>query len=351
MERAVIRLASRGLSVGMDHRLLLFDRPFRSERSDFSPGSVATDYLPRRPGVDFRFARNLATKLAKLNAGIVHAHNDTAIFYAALARIIGRLAKTSLIGTFRNRPTHATVGARLLTRWAADRATRITAVSQELSEWLVQFRWVRQCTTIWNGVDLTEFCPTGRVSTIRRDLGIPPEAILVGHVGRFVPIKRHADLFEAASRLRGAEPPIYFLLAGDGPLFGRFDARVAERDHVIMLSNIKDVASFLRSLDIFILCSEHEGIPQALLEAMACALPIIATRVGGIPHVLDADGLAPAGRLVPPLRPDRLAREIGRLARDGELRNRLGQRAAQRIEAFSFDREWAQYAGLYAAAG
>ena len=116
-------------------------------------------------------------------------------------------------------------------------------------------------------------------------------------------------IFEAASRLRGAEPPIYhLLLAGDGPLFGRFDARVAERDHVIMLSNIKDVASFLRSLDIFILCSEHEGTPQALLEAMACALPIIATRVGGIPHVLDADGLAPAGRLLP-LRPDRLARE------------------------------------------
>jgi glycosyltransferase involved in cell wall biosynthesis len=343
---------SRGLSVGMDHRLLLFDRPFRSERSDFSPGSVATDYLPRRPGIDFRFARNLATKLAQLDAGIVHAHNDTAIFYAALARMIGggRLAKTSLIGTFRNRPTHATIGARLLTRWAADRAIRITAVSEELSEWLVRFRWVKQCTTIWNGVDLAEFCPTGRVGLCRSDLGIPPDAILVGHVGRFVPIKRHIDLFEAASKLRGAQPPIYFLLAGDGPLFGRFNARAAERDNVIMLSNVKDVASFLRSLDIFVLCSEHEGTPQALLEAMACALPIVATRVGGIPHVLDADGFEPAGRLAPPLRPDRLASEIGRLARDRELRSRLGQLAAQRIQAFSFDREWAQYAGHYAVA-
>ncbi len=117
-----------------------------------------------------------------------------------------------------------------------------------------------------------------------------------------------------------------------------------------MLSNVKDVASFLRSLDIFVLCSEHEGTPQALLEAMACALPIVATRVGGIPHVLDADGLAPAGRLVPPLRPDRLAREIGRLARDRELRSRLGQLARSGSEAFSFDREWAQYAGHYAVA-
>jgi glycosyltransferase involved in cell wall biosynthesis len=348
MERAVIRLASRGLSMGVDHRLLLFDRPYRSELLDFSPGPVATDYLPRRPGIDFRFARNLATKLAQLDADFVHAHNDTAIFYAALAGIIGRLAKTSLIGTFRNRPTHATAGARLLARWAADRATHITAVSQELSDWLMRFHWVRQCTTVWNGVDLTEFCPTGRVSICRSELGIPPDAILVGHVGRFVPIKRHIDLLEAASRLKGAQPPIYFLLAGNGPLFGRFCACAAAHDNVIILSNIKDVASFLRSLDIFVLCSEHEGTPQALLEAMACGLPIIATRVGGIPHVLDADGFEPAGRLVPPLRPDRLASEIGRLARDGERRTRLGQLALRRIQAFSFDREWAQYAGLYA---
>lgn len=350
MERAVIRLASRGLSAGMDHRLLLFDRPYRSELLDFSPGPVASDYLPRRPGVDFRFARNLATKLAQLDAGIVHAHNDTAIFYVALARIVGRLAKTSLIGTFRNRPTHATGGARLLARWAADRASHITAVSQELSEWLVQSHWVRQCTTIWNGVDLTEFCPIGRIGLCRSELGIPPDAILVGHVGRFVPIKRHIDLLEAASRLKDAQPPIYFLLAGDGPLFERFNARAAERDNVIMLSNVKDVAAFLRSLDIFVLCSEHEGTPQALLEAMACGLPIIVTRVGGIPHVLDANGFEPAGRLVPPLRPDRLASEIGRLAGDRELRTRLGQLALRRIQAFSFDHEWAQYAGLYAAA-
>jgi L-malate glycosyltransferase len=288
--------------------------------------------------------------LITLRVNIVHAHNDTAIFYAALARIIGRLTKTSLIGTFRNRPTHATFGARLSTRWAAGQATEIVSVSQELSDWLVGTGWVHRCRTIWNGVDLAEFRPTGRVDRYRCRLGVPSDAILVGHVARFAPVKRHVDLLEAASKLESARPPIYFLLAGAGPLFESVRERAAACKNVIMLSNVRDVGAFLRGLDMFVLCSEHEGTPQALLEAMACALPIVATRVGGIPHLLAAQGRVPSGRLVPPRHPDRLASAILQLAQDTELRRRLGRSALKRIQAFSFEHEWAQYAALYMAA-
>src|SRR6185437_13731810 len=92
-----------------------------------------------------------------------------------------------------------------------------------------------------------------------------------------------------------------------------------------------------------------EGAPQALLEAMACARAIVATSVGGIPHMLDVDGPMPAARLVPPARPDLLAGAILELACDRELRTRLGRLALARARSFSFEREWAQYAALYAA--
>ena len=94
---------------------------------------------------------------------------------------------------------------------------------------------------------------------------------------------------------------------------------------------------------------EHEGAPQSLLEAMACARAIVATAVGGIPHLLNAGSDPPAGILVPPFRPDELASNIMMLAKNDELRNRLGQRALERVQQFSFDREWSQYVDLYSA--
>lgn len=121
--------------------------------------------------------------------------------------------------------------------------------------------------------------------------------------------------------------------------------------NIRFLSHVEDVPAFLRSLDIFILCSSHEVCPLALLEAMACACPIIATHVGGIPDLLAADGPTPAGILIPPLRPDLLARQIQRLAIDRELRVRLGKRARLRAQAFSFEEEWSNYSALYAELG
>src|SRR5262249_20248001 len=149
--------------------------------------------------------------------------------------------------------------------------------------------WVRKCSTIWNGTDLKEFSPEGNVVPWRSRLGINERAIVVGHVGRFAKVKRHVDLLAAASQLQRTEPPIYFLLAGDGPLLQTLQGRAAELRNVFFLSNVNDIAGFLRSIDVFVLCSEHEGAPQALLEAMACARPIIATAVGGVPHLLGVN--------------------------------------------------------------
>ena len=160
MERATIRLANRGIQEGMDHRIVIFDVPFHSEFLDFTPGALSTDYIGRRPGKDFRFPLKLAQNFRQNHVTVVHAHNDTALFYAALALALGRLTTTSLVGTFHTWPSHDTSRARLVTRWAATRANYINAVSQELSDRLVQSGWLKNCNTIWNGTDLESFPPT-----------------------------------------------------------------------------------------------------------------------------------------------------------------------------------------------
>ena len=347
MERAAIRLAKRGVREGMEHVLLLFDKPFQSREFDFDPGCLPTEFVPRGPGLDMSFARKLAKRIAH-GIDIVHAYNDSAIFYAALAIAIGRQKQTGLIGTFCTRPSHVTVGARISTRWATGRADRIVAVSDELASWLVSTGWAKDCSTICRGVDLTEFFPDTADRSWREKLNVPENAILVGHVARFAPIKRHQDVLYAASQLRGAHPQVIFALAGEGPLFRSIQDQARELNNVIFLSNVGDIPSFLRSVDILILCSEHEGTPQALLEGMACGRAIIATTVGGVPHLLGAKDV-PVGILIPPNHPHLLAEHISNLSRDPAKRSDLGKLAEERSKLFSFEQEWEKYRQLYAA--
>jgi glycosyltransferase involved in cell wall biosynthesis len=202
LERGALRLGLRARRMGWDHSLLLFDKPFRSNNLDFSPENIPTDFFARCSGVDIKFAWRLARHLKQRKIGIVHAYNDTAIFYAALAILISRRS-ISLIGTFGTRPSYDTTGARLLTRWASTRASKIVAKSQELADWLVSSKWVKQCIVIANGIDLEEFSTGGSAGRWRDEFSIPSAAVLVGHVGRFDPIKDHASMLLAAEILQG----------------------------------------------------------------------------------------------------------------------------------------------------
>jgi L-malate glycosyltransferase len=332
-ERVTVRLASRGAKEGMNHHVLLYDTEFRSEKYDFSPGPVPISFIQRMPGIDLGFAWKVAKRAAELEVNVIHAHNDTAIFYAALATLLSTKRNLTFIGTFHARPSHATAGARVLTRWASSRACKIIAVSQELNDWLLQSGWVGQCTTIHNGVDLVEFDPYGRSTKWRERMEIPDDAILVGHVARFDPIKRHSDILEAASLLQRASPPIFFALAGHGPLFDDILARAATLTNVRVLGNITNIATFLRCLDIFVLCSDHEAAPLTLLEAMACGRAVIATGVGGVPELLNAGGTIPTACMIPTRRPDLLTKTILMVANDPELRTTLGKEARARAEA------------------
>lgn len=195
----------------------------------------------------------------------------------------------------------------------------------------------RKRATVYNGVDTDHFFPPAR-----RD---PAGPLRLGAVGRLVDEKDYPNLFAAMSALRCAGVPLELHVVGGGPLapalVAEFRARALE-DAVVLHGDRKDVAAFLRTLDLYVLSSKSEGLPMALLEAMATGLPIVATRVGGIPEVIE-DGVS--GLLVPPADPDALAAALARLSADTTLRVHLGRNALARARAdFSIDGVARRYA-------
>lgn len=348
-ERAALRIARRAVEQGERHHLVLFDTPFRSEDLDFAPHPVVAEYLPRGTGLDLSFARRLARKMRESGAEVVHAHNDTALVYAALAKMLRPGRGARIVATYHSWPSHPTRGARLAARAAATQA-RVVAVSDELATRLRNTGWLRACGTVWNGVDLLHFTPSGPDGGWRETLGVAPSGVLVGHVARFDPIKRHEDVVQAARVLAVMAPEVTIAFVGRGSTRQGIERQAAGLPNVRFISHVTDMAPLLRSLDMLLLCSAHEAAPLSLLEAMACGVPVVATSVGGIPHMVGSPGPAQAGVLTPPLDPARLAEAIASLARNPAERARLAAGARHRAGLFSFDAEWSAYQALYAGA-
>jgi len=343
-ERVVLDLARRARTAGHDQRLVLFDTPFRDATRDFDPGEVPWTFLPRGPGLDLGFARRLAREVRTLGCEVLHAHNDTALVYAALAGLALGRARPRTVATFHSRPAHATRAARWLTRLGSWRMDGISAVADELAQYLTGAGWVGRCKTVWNGISLARFTPEGDDGGWRARLAVPPGGALVLHVGRLDPLKRQEDLL-AAARLLG--PRARFVLVGSGPREAALRQTAADLEHVTFVAHVRDVAELLRAADVFVLCSASEGAPRVLLEAMACGRAIVATDVGGCRSLLEGAGAEPCGLVVPPAEPGELARAIDALLEARERRAELGRRARERAGEFSEEREWAGYLGLW----
>ncbi|WP_447972458.1 glycosyltransferase family 4 protein [Nitrospira sp. Kam-Ns4a] len=164
-----------------------------------------------------------------------------------------------------------------------------------------------------------------------RGVALPPEAIVVGSVGWLTPVKGHRVLIEAAARLHRAHDRLHLLLVGSGALRGELERlveRLGLRDRVHFLGHRDDVPACLAAMDLFVLPSLNEGMGRALVEAMAAGRPVIASRVGGVPAIVE-DGRT--GRLVPPGDPAALAAALDDLLRHPDRARALGEAAARAI--------------------
>lgn len=199
---------------------------------------------------------------------------------------------------------------------------------------------------IRNGIDLARFERPRARDAVRAELGAAPDAVAIACVANLIPYKGHADLIDALARLPG-DPPWELWCAGRDDGIG---ASLAERaaglgGRVKFLGARDDVPDLLAAADIGVLASHEEGFPNAVLEAMAARLPVVATSTGGIPEAVD-DGRT--GLLVPVRGPAELGAALALLIGDARLRRAMGDAGRARVEAeFALDACAAAYARLY----
>jgi glycosyltransferase involved in cell wall biosynthesis len=188
--------------------------------------------------------------------------------------------------------------------------------------------------TLHHGLDPAAVAAWGGQDGARAELGIPQDVPLVGSIANFKAAKDHANLLRAAVVVRAALPDVRFLLVGQGPLepqTRRLAAELGLDGTVIFAGFRSDAHRLAAEFDVFTLSSAYEGLPIALIEAMALGRPCVATSVGGIPEVVS-DGAQ--GVLVPPRDPDALAGGLLRLLGDPALRARMGVAARERADDF-----------------
>jgi len=191
----------------------------------------------------------------------------------------------------------------------------------------------RKIKVIPDGIDYSPFEEATSIDYLRKELSFEPEDFLVGIVAHLADHKGHEYLIEATRILKQKAPRIKMIIVGEGPLQMKLSKKVKEirvEDMVFFLGFREDIPQILSSLDIFVLSSKIEGMGTSIMDAMASSLPVVATRVGGIPKVV-VDG--ETGLLVPPKNPEALAEAILRIYNNRELAERLGQKGHEVVHA------------------
>ncbi len=318
--------------------------------ADRLPAGVEVYSVGKRPGTDLRMIVRLTRLLHGLRPDLVHTRNWGG-FDGILA---ARLARIPVVihgehGREANDPEGRNRRRNRLRRLLSPLVDRFVAVSSDLRRWLVGTVGIpeRKVVTICNGVDTHRFTGEDRESA-RRAMGIVDGRLVIGTVGRLDPVKDQAALLTAFAQVRGRHPEALLLVVGDGPSRSELEARAGALDlgpSIRFLGESKEIPRLLRGMDVFVLPSIAEGISNTILEAMATGLPIIATRVGGNPELVQ-DGVT--GTLVSPRDPRGLGDAIAGYLEDAPRREVHG-RAARRhaVERFALDRMVAAYSGLY----
>jgi len=302
-------------------------------------------FLGKRPGLDWRMVPRLRALARRLGVHIIHAHNEGAGFYAGLAG----LCKGPPVITTRHGFSYG-LNTLWVRRAAGLLSRRTVCVGRDVMRLVREVDKIpaSRVRIIYNGVDTAEFAPDQkRRELMRAELGYAPGDRILISVGRLAPEKGYDTLLRALALLAQADKGTRLVLVGDGPRRGFLQDLTKElglQDRVRLLGNRKDIRDLLAAADVFVLSSLSEGVSKSLLEAMAMALPVVATSVGSTPEVVLAEK---TGLLVPARRPDLLAQALAAVLHDSQSA-RWGRAGRERVEAeFSLPATVAAYARLY----
>jgi sugar transferase (PEP-CTERM/EpsH1 system associated) len=295
----------------------------------------------------------LAAIMRDFRPHIVHSRNWGAIEAIPAARLAGvPVAIHSEHGYIPDMLAGLPARQRIIRRGAYAMADAVFCVTEELRNFHARQAWLapERIQVLHNGVDTERYSPLPALRrAVRERLQIPPNSLALGIVSRLVPIKDHATLFRAAERLATHKIDVRVVVAGTGPERERLDTVVnnspALKGRVSFVGASENVPEILNALDVFVLPSLMEGMSNTILEAMSCALPVAATRVGGNPDLVQEGR---SGVLFAPGDDAHLAGQLELLAANEELRRDYGAAGRRRVlEDFSLDKMLAAYRRLY----
>jgi sugar transferase (PEP-CTERM/EpsH1 system associated) len=313
------------------------------------PEGVSVIAMADRHRPDYWNAIRMARVFRQLRPDVVHTRN-----WSGLDAVVGaRIAGVPYVihgehGREAGDPAGANPKRRRIRRMLAPLVTEFVTVSKDLARWLVEEVQLpaRRVRTICNGVDTDRFAPGDR-DAARGALGIPAGFAAIGTVGRLDLVKDQAGLIRAFAVVARRHPALLFV-AGEGPQRGALESVSRElglADSVRLLGERQDIPQLLRALDLFALPSLGEGMSNAILEAMATGLPVVATRVGGNGELV-MDGVT--GRLVDVGQPDALGEVLGEYLLDPGRARRHGAAGRERAaREFGFTSMLEAYRNLY----
>jgi sugar transferase (PEP-CTERM/EpsH1 system associated) len=309
--------------------------------------------LQKPPGQGWRLFRRMRHLLRDYRPAIVHTRNLAALemqLPAWVARVPVRIHGEH--GRDVPDPDGTNWRYRLVRRVLSPAVMHYVAVSEDLAQYLTRAVGIREgrVSCIYNGVDEVRFAPP--VRTDEKPTGDGTRPLVVGTVGRLERIKGQSVLLAAVARLLEDAPQwrarLHVQLVGDGPMREALEREIADRalgDVVELLGERDDIPECMRAFDVFVLPSLGEGMSNTILEAMATALPVVATAVGGNVELV-ADGRT--GRLVPAAQPAAMASAILSYLEDPALRHTHGLAGRAEVEQrFALPRMVDQYRTLY----
>jgi len=233
--------------------------------------------------------------------------------------------------------------ARCTARWAVS-ASAATDVASLLGERVDSF------TVMPNGVDTRQFAPVTDRHFVRERLGLPQNRVICLCVANLKPVKGQDVLLAAAKMRPDWRERVTIVLAGGDYMDGQLQATAAQDlpgYDIRFVGEVGDVLPYYHAADVFVLPSRSEGLSNAMLEAMACGLPVVATDVGAAGEVIPN---AECGRIVPPENPDALAQALNVIINDQSLRSSLGASARARVtQAYDASLTAGRYASAYEA--
>jgi glycosyltransferase involved in cell wall biosynthesis len=293
--------------------------------------------IPDRGPLDTSVVSALLRVCRRYKVAVWHGHDYKT---NALGLLLKRFHRMRLVTTVHGWVHHTarTPVYYKIDKWCLRRYERVFCVSTDLYQECREIGVPEsRCELLDNGIDTVEYTRRQSVSDAKAALGFPPSDLLIGGVGRLEPEKGFDVLIRAVHRLTSSGLLLRVVIVGEGNERQRLAELAAElgiADRVHLAGWQSDVRAYFEAMDVFALSSFREGLPNVLLEAMALEVPAVATRIAGIPRLID-DGTN--GRLVEPNDLDDLTRGLSDLLRHDTTRAAYRTAARQTIlERFSF---------------